>query len=138
MRDWVTASVQLQYHIDLFAARMVEGNRRGLSYHECRQVLQRREQAWNDLRWRKKVDIDFPNFVKGPDIRLVGDFLYVFYLRNMGKNSCAARTALPCIEDGEVPWQTKWEKLEFDVQAQAASVGASEDLLVLSEGSPPQ
>lgn len=138
MRDWVNASVQLQYRIDLFATRMVEGDRRDLSYDKCRQILQRREQAWNDIRWRMKVDFNIPNFAMGPYIRLVGDFLYVFHLSNSGKTSRAARTVLPRIEEGEVAWQTKWEKLKFDVDAQSASVSVSDDLLVLSEGSPQQ
>lgn len=135
------ASVQLQYHIDLFSACRVEGDRHGLSYDKCRRDLQQREQAWHTFRWRRKVEVNLQDFdPQNLQVELVGDSLYVLeYSEDYQMFQRAARAVLPPSEDDEeARWQPIWEELDFDIWMQAVCTDVAQDLLVLVEYVAPQ
>lgn len=114
---------------------MVEGDRQGLSYNECRRDLRLHEQRWRELRWRKMIDLTLPDLASQySQITLVGRTLYVFD----GNQHChfqrAARVVLPTVEDeAEAHWQPIWEELEFGCTVYQVLMDVSQDLLVLVE-----
>lgn len=114
---------------------MVEGDRRGLSYDECRRDLQLREQGWHELRWRKKIDIELPNFASmRPWFELVGRVFYVFDSNQSYTSQRAARVVLPAVGDeDQARWQPIWETLELGCEANRALMDVSQDILVLVE-----
>lgn len=134
LRDLVQASVQLQYYIDLHSAGMMEGDRHGLSYDECRRELHLREQGWHELRWRMKIDLKLLDFVSRYSlIEVVGRSLYVFD-REHNTSQRASRAVLPTLEDqDEAHWQPIWETFELGCEADRVLTDVSEDLLVLVE-----
>lgn len=134
LRDLVQASVQLQYHIDLFSACMVKGDLHGVSYDECRRDLRLAERAWNKLRWRNKIDIKLPDFVLGfANIELAGGVMYVFDYSQRLWFERAARAVLPTLKDDETHWQPIWEDLGFSCRVRHIHTDVSQDLFVLLE-----
>lgn len=114
---------------------MVEGDRRGLSYNECRRDLRLREQAWHELEWRKRIDVKLPDFASMNSlVKLIGGILYVF--EDISHDSTfqrVARVVLPTSQDDEKNWQPIWEELEFNCRVQYVCADVAHDLLVLAE-----